>query len=316
MRMRRLLWRRCLITGLATVLAAVSAGCSSRSVEKSGVSAIGVEDQYADVISQIAGPYARVTAIEKDPNTDPHEYEASPAIAREIAAADLIVENGLGYDSWVDKIIAASPNPRRRVIEVRRVLGLPEDTANPHVWYDPKTMPAVAEAVAAALSAIEPARSAYFAAGERKLAASLGPWKRMLADFAQKHGRTPVAVTEPVANDMLEAAGCDILTPRGLQLAIMNGSDPSPQDVAAEEALLTGHRVKVLVYNRQVADPLTQSFLDLARKNRIPVVGVYETMPMPGYDYQTWMQAETEALIRAVTTGVSTATLAGGGSLR
>jgi zinc/manganese transport system substrate-binding protein len=315
MRMRRLRWRRSLIAGLA-LLAVAAAGCSRRTVTHGGVSAIGVENQYADVISQIAGPYAHVTAIEKNPNTDPHEYEASPAIAREIAGADLIVANGLGYDSWVDKLIAASPRRRRRVIEVRRVLGLPPDTANPHVWYDPKTMPAVAKAIASALAAIEPERSGYFSANERKFAASLAPWKTMLAEFARSHGRTPVAVTEPVANDMLEAAGCDILTPSGLQVAIMNGSDPSPQDVAAQEALLSGHRVKVLVYNRQVVNPLTRSFLDLARKNGIPVVGVYEIMPTPGYDYQTWMQAQTEALIRAVTLGVSTTTLESAGSLR
>jgi zinc/manganese transport system substrate-binding protein len=311
MRMRRLLWRHCLTAGLAMVLAA--AGGCSRTQEGGGVTAIGVESQYADIISQIAGPHVTVKAIETNPNTDPHEYEASPAIAREIASADLIVENGLGYDSWVDRIIAASPNPRRKVIQARRVLGLPEDAFNPHVWYDPAAMPAVAKAIAAALSDIEPANAAYFAANERRFEASLVPWKRMLADFASKHGRIPVAVTEPVANDLLEAAGCDILTPSGLQLAIMNGNDPAPQDVAAEEALLTGHRVKALIYNRQVTDPLTESLLELARKNGIPVVGVYETMPAPGYDYQTWMQTETSALIRAVTLGASTATLGGGG---
>ncbi len=315
MRMRCLLWRRWLIVGLATTLAAASAGCS-RTVKGRGVSAIGLESQYANVITQIAGPYVSVSAIETNPNTDPHEYEASPSIAREIASADLIVVNGLGYDSWVDKIIAAAPSPRRKVLEVRRVLGLPKDTANPHLWYDPKTMAPVARAIAAALSAIEPSRSAYFTAEERNFEASLVPWRRTLADFARKHPKTPVAVTEPVANGMLEAAGCDILTPPGLQLAIMNGNDPSPQDVATEEALLSGRRVRVLVYNRQVTDPLTESFLDLARKSGIPVVGVYETMPAPGYDYQTWMQAETEAVIRAVTRGLSTARLGSRASAR
>lgn len=315
MPMPRSLGRRCLIAGLAVMLAAASAGCS-RTVARHGVSAIGVESQYADIISQIAGPYASVKAIESDPNTDPHEYEASPAIAREVAAAELIVENGLGYDSWIDRIIAATASPRRKVIEVRRVLGLPKDTANPHVWYDPKAMPPVANAIAAALSAIEPAQSGYFAAKARQFAASLAPWKKALADFAAQHPQTPVAVTEPVADDMLQAAGCDILTPPSLQLAIMNGSDPSPQDVATEEALLTGHRVKVLVYNHQVTDPLTESFLDIAKKNGIPVVGVYEIMPTPGYDYQGWMRAETAALIKAATIGVSTTTLAGAGPPR
>lgn len=300
---------------LTAVLATGLAGCGS-TVKERGIAAIGVESQYADVISQIAGSYASVKAIETDPNIDPHEYEASPAIAREIASADLVVENGLGYDSWVDRIIAASPRPRREVIEARRALGLPENTANPHLWYDPKAMPAVAKAVAAALSGLDPAESAYFSANERKFEASLAPWKSALADFAASHAHTPVAATEPVANDLLEAAGCDILTPPALELAIMNGNDPSPQDVAAQEALLTGHRVKVLIYNRQVTDPLTESFLELATRNGIPVVGVYETMPMPGYDYQTWMQAETEALVRAVTRGRSTARLGSAGSGR
>ncbi|MBW4051827.1 MAG: zinc ABC transporter solute-binding protein [Proteobacteria bacterium] len=307
--------RRRRSAALLAVLAVTCAACSP-TVERRGVTAIGIESQYADVLSQIAGPHASVRAIETNPNTDPHEYEASPAIAREIAAADLIVENGLGYDSWVDRIIAATENPRRHVIEVRRVLGLPRDTSNPHLWYDPKTMPAVARAIAAALSAIEPAQQAYFRANERKFDASLSKWKKTLAEFAAKNAGTPVAVTEPVADALLEAAGCTILTPQSLQLAIMNGNDPSPQDVATQEALLTGHRVKALIYNRQVSNPLTESFLELARKNGIPVVGVYETMPTPGYSYQTWMQAETEALIRAVTRGVSTVTLASEGSRR
>lgn len=308
-------WRRRLIAGALAVLSAASAGCS-HTVQERGVTAIGIESQYADVISQIAGPYARVTAIETDPNTDPHEYEASPAIARAIASTDLIVENGLGYDSWADRLIAASASTRRKVIEVRRVLHLPRNTFNPHVWYDPQAMPAVARAIASALSQIAPAHEAYFAARERKFEASLATWKGTLAEFAREHPATPVAVTEPVANDLLEAAGCTILTPRSLQLALMNGNDPSPQDVAAQEALLSGHRVKVLIYNRQVTDPLTESFLELARKNGIPVVGVYETMPTPGYDYQTWMQAETAALIRAVTHGASTARLAAAGPAR
>lgn len=310
----RTLWPRCAIAGALAVICAAAAGCSG-TVGEHGVTAIGVENQYADIIAQIAGPYAHVTAIETDPNTDPHEYEVSPAVAREIATADLIVENGLGYDSWAGKIIAASANSRRKVIDVRRVLDLPRSTFNPHLWYDPQAMPAVARAIAAALSEIEPAHNAYFTAQERRFDASLARWKATLAAFARRYPATPVAVTEPVANALLEAAGCTILTPRSLQLAIMNGNDPSPQDVAAQQALLSGHRVKLLIYNRQVTNPLTESFLELARKNGIAVVGVYETMPTPGYDYQTWMQAQTQALIRAVTRGASTVTpaIAGAG---
>ena len=108
---------------------------------------------------------------------------------------------------------------------------------------------------------------------------------------------------------MLQAAGCRIATPYSLQAAIMNGTDPSPQDVTAQDALFTGHGAKVFVYNRQVTDSLTQSFLRRAEAAGIPVVGVYETMPTPGFDYQSWMLAETEALRRAVESGASTETL-------
>jgi zinc/manganese transport system substrate-binding protein len=274
--------------------------------------AVGVESEYADVIAQIGGRYVEVTAIETDPNTDPHSFEASPAIAREIATADLLVRNGAGYDSWVEGILSATPNAGRKVINVQRLLRLPDSTPNPHLWYDPNTMPAVADAVAAELAARAPAEAGYFQANARRFEASLEPWRRALASFRRQYGGARIAVTEPVANDMLLAAGCDIATPPGLETAIMNGTDPSPQDVAAEEALLSGHEVKALIYNRQVTATLTESFLDLAKRNDIPVVGVYETLPVPGYHYQSWMLAEVAALRKALANNVSTENLGTG----
>ena len=273
------------------------------------VSALGVENQYADVIAQIGGPYVRVTAIETDPNTDPHSFEVSPRIAGQIAAADLIVENGLGYDDWADKMIAAAPRPGRQVINVQHLRGLPDNTPNPHLWYDPATMPAVAGAIAADLSRLEPARAGYFQAQATRFETALKPWFAAIAAFKMAHPGTPVAVTEPVGDYMLQAAGTEISTPFSLQAAIMNGTDPAPQDVTTENALFTGHRVKVFVYNQQVTDPLTASFLSLAKRNGVPVVGVYETMPTPGYTYQTWMLAEVVALEKAVSDTVSTETL-------
>jgi zinc/manganese transport system substrate-binding protein len=249
-----------------------------------------------------------VSAIETDPNTDPHSFEASPRVAAQLAGATLIVENGLGYDGWADKMLAATVRPDRIVIDVQSLLHLPDTVANPHLWYDPRTMPAVAAAVAAALSRADPAHADYFQAHARIFVESLVPWRAAIAAFRHRYPGAKMAVTEPVGDDLLQAMGADIATPFSLQAAIMNGTDPSPQDVAAQEALLSGHAVKVFVYNQQVTDPLTQTFLDLAVKNRIPVVGVYETMPA-GYDYQDWMVAETQALDRAVTANVSTAIL-------
>lgn len=273
------------------------------------INAIGVENEYADVIAQIGGKYVEVSAIETDPNTDPHTFEVNPKVAAQIAGADLIVKNGVGYDAWADKIIAAVPNSKRKVIDAQHLLGLPDSTANPHLWYDPKTMPAVANAVAADLSTLNPAQAAYFRANVKKFDASLKPWLAAIASFKAHYAKTPVAVTEPVADYMLEVADTEIATPFSLQAAIMNGTDPSPQDVTKQNSLFTDHKVKVFVYNQQVTDALTQSFLNLAKKNGIPVVGVYETMPTPGFTYQSWMLAEVNALQKAVTAKVSTETL-------
>ncbi|MFP6559389.1 zinc ABC transporter substrate-binding protein [Paraburkholderia sp. B3] len=276
------------------------------------IKAVGVENEYADVISQIGGRYVQVTAIETDPNTDPHTFEVNPRVAGQIAAADLVVKNGIGYDAWADKIIEAAPNSRRKVIDVQHLLGLPDSTPNPHLWYAPKTMPAVAKQVASDLSFLNPAQAAYFQANEKKFEASLEPWSAAIAAFKARHPGTPVAVTESVADYMLEAAGIGIETPYSMQAAIMSGTDPSPQDVTKQNALFADHKVKVFVYNQQVTDALTQSFLALAKKNGIPVVGVYETMPTPGFTYQSWMLAEVNALDRAVTGKVSTEVLRAG----
>jgi len=289
--------------------AALALGLAVHGAAYAQITAIGVENQYADVISQIGGKYVQVSAIVTDPNTDPHAFEASPEIASQMAAAVLVVENGLGYDSWVDGMLAASPDASRQVINVQALLGLPDSTPNPHLWYGPATMPAVAKAVAAGLSALQPAHAAYFQANAAAFETSLKPWFAAIAAFKAAFPDTPVAVTEPVGDALLEALGANILTPFSLQTSIMNGTDPSPQDVTTQEALFTSHAVKVFVYNQQVTDPLTESFLSLARQNGIPVVGVYETMPAPGYSYQSWMLAEVAALRKAVTAKASTESL-------
>jgi len=259
---------------LAAALLASACSSSSSPASASGaggapvtkITAIGAENEYADVIAQVGGKYVQASSIMSNPNTDPHTFEASPAVAR-------------------------------------------DSTPNPHLWYRPATMPAVAGAVAASLAQIDPAHAAYYKANAASFTASLAAWNKALAAFKSAHGGTPVATTEPVADYMLQAAGADNLTPWTFQADIMNGTDPSPQDVAAQKALFTQHKVTVFLYNQQVTDALTESYIKLADENGIPVVGVYETMPTPGYDYQSWMLAAVNALNKAVTSKVSTAKL-------
>ncbi len=285
---------------LATMVALAFAGSASTVAPPGVIVAVGAESQYADVIAQVGGRYVQASAIMSNPSTDPHAFEASIAVARQIGAAQLVVQNGLGYDAFMNTIENATPNPGRTVLDVQRLLSLPDSTPNPHLWYDPATMPRVATTVAADLARLQPRHAAYFLANAAAFIASLKPVHSAIASFRAAYPGTPVASTEPVADYLLRAAGADNLTPWTFQADIMNGVDPSPQDVATERALLAGHKVRALVYNEQVTDPLTESLVALAAKNHIPVVGVYETMPEPGYDYQTWMLAEIAALRQAV----------------
>jgi zinc/manganese transport system substrate-binding protein len=303
--------RGIVLAALAITAGLLATACSSDSVSTDAagggqVVAVGAENEYANVIGQIGGRYVRVSAIESNPNTDPHTFEASPSVANEVATAQLVVQNGIGYDTYMNKIEDASPSSTRKVIDVQNLLGLPDSTPNPHLWYSPATMPAVAKAVASDLSGLQPAHAAYFKANLRRFDASLQPWYQAIARFKAAYPGTPVAVTEPVGDYMLQAAGTKILTPFTLQADIMNGVDPSPQDVSLENGFFSGHQVKVFVYNQQVTDALTGSFLTQAQKDGIPVVGVYETMPTPGYDYQSWMLAEVQALQKAVADKIST----------
>jgi zinc/manganese transport system substrate-binding protein len=299
-----------LLVSLLLAMAALAVeGCGSSAGtagDKGKIVAVGAENEYANVISQVGGRYVAVTAIERNPNTDPHVFEASPSVASEVSGARLVVQNGVGYDTFMNRIESASPNSSRKVIDVQHLLGLPSSTPNPHLWYMERTMPAVAAALVKDMSAIEPSHRAYFAANARRFDRSLNPWYHALAQFAEHHPRTPVATTEPVGDYMLQAAGTVNLTPFAFQADIMNGVDPAPQDVTLQDGLFSGHRVKVFVYNQQVTDSLTQKFLAEAHQYGIPVVGVYETMPISGYDYQSWMLAEVKALTKAVADKVST----------
>jgi zinc/manganese transport system substrate-binding protein len=300
-----------LVRSLAAVavLAALVAACGPAgvaSVPPGVIRAVAAENEYANVLSQIGGRYVQVTALLDDPNTDPHAFETSPGVAEDVALAQLVVQNGVGYDNFMGRIESASPSATRRVIVAQHVLGLPTDTPNPHLWYDPRTMPAVARVMAADLSAIQPAHAGYFTANLSTFTSSLAPLDAAIAAFRAHHAGTPVATTEPVADYLLTAMGMNDLTPFGFQADIMNGVDPTPQDITLEDGLFTAHRVKVFCYNQQVVDSLTTSFRRTATAAGVPVVGVYETMPTPGYDYQSWMLAEVRAITAAVTSGVST----------
>lgn len=300
--------KKLLLVMLSITITIVVTACSTQPAAGSSsdklIYAVGAENEYADVVSQIGGKYVSVTSIMSNPSTDPHSYEANTKDASAVAKATLVVENGLGYDDFMDKLQSSSPNSKRKVIDVSKVLGYSKNTPNPHLWYKPGTMEKVAELVEKNLESQMPSQKQYFKNRLKTFDNSLKPWNDDLNKLSQAYKGTGIAVTEPVADYLLEAANLKVKTPWGFQASVMNGTDPSPQNVQIQENLLKNKEVKVFVYNQQAIDDATTNLMKLAKKNNIPVVGVYETMPS-NYNYAKWMEEETNNILNAIKTGTS-----------
>ena len=266
------------------------------------IAVLGTENFYADLLGQVGGARVTATSLLNDPNADPHAFESSTQAAVAVADAQLVIVNGLGYDAFMDKLLGASPDSSRQVINVQQLLGLPEG-ANAHIWYDPATMPKVAADVAAALGSIDPTNAFYFNARSTLYLDSLQPVAAKIAEMKTRFSGTPVAFTEPVAGYLATAIGLQVLTPEGFQKSIEDGTDPAPADVAGESDLLTGKKVKVLLYNSQVTSPITTQMHDLAVANGIPVVGVAETIPAAYSNYVSWQLGQLNQLEQALAAG-------------
>jgi zinc/manganese transport system substrate-binding protein len=258
---------------------------------------VAAENFYGDMARQIAGPGARVDSILTNPNQDPHDFEASPSTARLIADARLVIFNGADYDPWIESLLKASKSADRRTIVAADLMHR-KSGDNPHLWYDPATMPKVATALAGELERIDPAHTADYEARLKTYLASFQPLTDKIAEIKQKYGAIDVTATEPVFGYMAEALGFGMRN-QSFQIAVMNGTEPSASDVAAFEGDLKGRKVRVLFYNSQVTDDLTGRLQKLARDSKVPVVGVSETEPA-GADFQQWMLNQLVDLDKAL----------------
>jgi zinc/manganese transport system substrate-binding protein len=290
-----------LALGLAALLLLAAAGCGSGGDSTDGkIGVVAGENFYGDLVSRIGGDLVSVTSILSDPAVDPHTYESSPRNAQAVADAVLVVKNGLGYDAFLDRLLAASPRSDRKVIDVGELLRL-ADGVNPHVWYDPATMPKVARAVADALEELAPSSKTVIEANLKTYVDSFVPLAAKIAEIKAGYPAAPVASTEPVADYLVAALGFRSLTPEGFARSIENGTDPAPADVAAEQDLLTHHKVKLLLYNSQATSPVTESIKAVANQSGVPVVGMSELMPAsPTFvDWQLAQLVAIESALRA-----------------
>jgi zinc/manganese transport system substrate-binding protein len=282
--------------GLA-VAAALSALSFQAARADEKIPVVAAENFYAEMATAIGGDQVSVKAVMSNPDQDPHLFETSPSVARDISAARIVIYNGADYDPWAEKLVEAAKSNSRTVIVVADLIGR-KTGDNPHLWYDPATAPAVAKAIAAQLSAIDPAHAADYASRLAAFDATLKPIGDKVAAIRQKFAGQPVTATEPVFGYMAEALGLKMRNER-FQLSVMNDTEPSAQDTAAFEQDLKDHKVKVLFYNSQVTDPQTDRLLAVAHEGGVAVVGVTETQPA-GKSFSEWMLGELDATEKAL----------------
>ena len=277
------------------------AACSSSGGGTSGVRVVASTDVYGDIVKQIAGSTVSVTSIISDPNQDPHSYEANTRTQLELSRADLVIENGGGYDDFVDRMLgAAGTHPTTiNVVQLSGHRAPAGGDLNEHVWYDFPTVVTLARTIATDLAAKDHRDAATFRANTATFVAEVQAMEGTEASIRRQHAGTAVAITEPVPLYLLEACGLTNKTPPAFSHAIEEGSDVSVSVLQQTLALLTAGKVKALVYNEQTSGVDTQRVLDAAKAGGVAVVPVTETLPA-GTDYVQWMQGNLEAIAHAL----------------
>jgi len=261
------------------------------------ITIVAAENFYGDIASQLGGQHVHVDSILRNPDQDPHLFEASASIARALRGAQLVIYNGIGYDTWMERLLAATQGDGRKTLVAARLLHK-RDGDNPHLWYDPAAMPMIARAISAELERIDPADAAEYRQRLHDVLAALEGVNDKVRSMRRRYAGTPVTATEPVFGYMAAALGFQMRDAR-FQLAVMNDAEPSARDIAAFENGLKTAQVKILFYNRQVVNPAAARAERIAQQHGVPIVGVTETEP-PGRHYQDWMLDQLAATARAL----------------
>lgn len=259
---------------------------------------VAAENFYGDIAQQIGGSQVSVTSILTNPNVDPHEYQANVQTSITVSQADLVIENGAGYDGWMDHILAATPQSHRLLLIAfdEATVHLPE---NVHVWYSFENAVAIAQAITADLQKLAPTNAARFASNLQAFKQSLQPLQHTITAIHAKYNGTPVGLTETLYLYQSEPEGLRVLTPFALEKAIAEGNDPPVDAVISATNQINLHQMKILIYNEQTVTPITTNLEKLAQTKHIPIVPVTELMP-PHKTYQIWMMDQLTALQAAL----------------
>jgi zinc/manganese transport system substrate-binding protein len=261
---------------------------------------VAAENMWGSIAAQLAGSNARVKSIITNPAQDPHGYEPTAADARTLATAGLVIVNGIGYDEWSGRLLAANPQPGRLVLDVGTLLKVPTG-GNPHRWYDPDDVSTVAQAIEADLARLDPHHDAIYAQRLRRFeTVALAPYHHAIATVRQHYAGVPVGASESVFALQAPALGLRLLTPATFMKAISEGTEVSARDTATAADQITHHRIKVWVFNSQNATPEIAHLNALARASGIPVTTITETLAPATDSFEQWQVAQLQALARAL----------------
>jgi len=258
---------------------------------------------YGDIAQQIGGDAVTVTSLIDDPSQDPHSYEADGQVQLALSKAQVVIENGGGYDDFVDTLLKGVNNRDATVLNAADISGIDQNPKhgefNEHLWYDFPVMQKVAEKIASTLTAIDAGKKAVFAANTAAFVDKLATLENTEATVKAAHDGVGVAITEPVPLYLTDACGLINKTPEKFSSAVEEGTDVSPLVLQRTLTLFSDHRVKLLVYNEQTEGPETELVLAAAKTARVAVVPVTETMPT-GKSYIGWMTSNLAAIATAL----------------
>ena len=278
------------------LLGACSTGSPARRGAGQRLQVVAAENFWGSITAQLAGDRARVTSIITNPATDPHDYEATPQDARDVASADYVIVNGIGYDTWAQKLLDAGPSSRRTVLDVGKLAGV-KIGGNPHQWYSPSVVERFVARVASDLARLDPGHADYFA--QRRDAyekTGLAEYTGLIEQIRDKYAGTPIGGSESIVAPLVSALGLTLETPKSFLDAVSEGNEPTAHDTAIVDQQIAQKVIKVFIYNRQNATPDVKRLVDAARARGIPVTTVTETLVPAGATFQAWQAGELRGL--------------------
>ena len=307
---RRHTGRRAALAPVALLATAMIAACSTSSPTTSAaagasagrrpITVVATINAWGSIAAQLGGARVQETSIITNPATDPHAYEPTPTDARVVAGAGVFIENGIGYDSWAAKMLAANPAPGRTVLDVGGLVGI-ADGGNPHRWDSPADVRRVVDQITADYAKTDPGDKAYFE--QRKsafLTTDLATYNDLIGQIREKYTGVKVGASESIFSPLAQALGLDLVTPASFLTAISQGTDVSAADKATIDQQISSKQIKVYVFNSQNSTPDVAAQVAAARSEAVPVVAVTETLSPANVTFQQWQSAQLQQLASAL----------------